>query len=147
MARRELAWLWRRRRWGELAAALRRGGRPGKTKRGRGTARTGAGGVKAAPRRVVAYVIRALATHGRRRGHAARGFCWCRPLNGTHSVRQTFDGRLTACFQIDLSANPWLLRANILNRFCRPMYQLQLFLKDHALIRNQNQVISSPMSA
>ena len=46
-----------------------------KAKRGRGTAREGAGGVKAAFRRIVAYAIRALATHGRRRGHAAHGSC------------------------------------------------------------------------
>ena len=31
--------------------------------------------------RGVACAIRALATRGRRRGHAARGFCRCRPLN------------------------------------------------------------------
>ena len=43
-------------------------------------ARADAGGVKAVPRRVVACAIRALATRGRRRGHAARGSCRCRPL-------------------------------------------------------------------
>ena len=43
-----------------------------KAKRGHGTARPGAGGVKAMPRRVVAYAIRALATRSRRRRHAAR---------------------------------------------------------------------------
>ena len=46
--------------------------RPEKAKRGRGTARAGAGGVKAMPRHVVAYAIRALVTRGRRRGHAVR---------------------------------------------------------------------------
>ena len=49
--------------------------RPEKVKRGRGTARAGAGGVKAAFRCVVACAIRALATRGRRRGHAVRGSC------------------------------------------------------------------------
>ena len=49
--------------------------RPEKAKRGRGTARAGAGGVKAVPRRGVACAIRALATRGRRRGHAARVLC------------------------------------------------------------------------
>ena len=49
--------------------------RPEKAKRGRGTAWAGAGGVKAAPRRVVACTIRALATRGHRRRHAARGLC------------------------------------------------------------------------
>ena len=83
-----------------------RGRRPGKAKGGRGTARTGAGGVKAAPRRIVACVIRALATRGRRRGHVVRRFCRCRPLNGARSVRQSFDGRLTACFDTPLTANP-----------------------------------------
>ena len=37
--------------------------------------RADAGGVKAAPRRGVACAVRALATRGRRRGHAARGLC------------------------------------------------------------------------
>jgi len=46
----------------------------------RGMARAGAGDVKAALGRGVAYADRALATRGRRRGHAARGFCRCRPL-------------------------------------------------------------------
>ena len=39
-------------------------GGAGKLKMGRGMARAGAGGVKAAFRRVVAYAIRALATRG-----------------------------------------------------------------------------------
>ena len=46
--------------------------RPEKAKRGRGTAWAGAGGVKAAFRHVMACAIRALATRGHRRGHAAR---------------------------------------------------------------------------
>ena len=49
--------------------------RPEKAKRGRGTARAGAGGVKAAFRCVVACAIRALVTRGHRRRHAARGSC------------------------------------------------------------------------
>ena len=49
--------------------------RPEKAKRGRETTRAGAGGVKATFRRVVACAIRALATRGRRRGHAVRGSC------------------------------------------------------------------------
>ena len=49
--------------------------RPEKAKRGGGMARAGTGRVKAAFRRVVACAIRALATRGRRRGHAARGSC------------------------------------------------------------------------
>ena len=49
-------------------------------RRRRGMARAGAGGVKAAFRRVVACVIKALATRGRRHGHAARGSCRCWPL-------------------------------------------------------------------
>ena len=49
-------------------------GRPeAKWELGRG--RADAGGVKAAPRRVVACAIRALATRGHRRGHAARKLC------------------------------------------------------------------------
>ena len=51
--------------------------RPEKAKRGRETTRAGAGGVKATFRRVVACAIRALATRGHCRGHAAFAF-WCR---------------------------------------------------------------------
>ena len=36
--------------------------------------------------RGVACADRALATRGRRRGHAVRGFCRCRPLNVCDSV-------------------------------------------------------------
>ena len=45
--------------------------RPRQSKWGGGMARADAGGVKAAPRRVVACAVMALATRGRRRGHAA----------------------------------------------------------------------------
>ena len=61
--------------------------RPEKAKRGRGTARAGAGGVKAAPRRIVACAIRALATRGHRRGHAARVLCRWSATDGFDSVR------------------------------------------------------------
>ena len=57
------------------AGAANGEGGAGKLKMGRGMARAGAGGVKAAFRRVVAYAVRATATRGRRRGHAARGLC------------------------------------------------------------------------
>ena len=45
--------------------------RPRRSKWRHGTARADAGGVKAAPRRVVACAVMALATRGHRRGHAA----------------------------------------------------------------------------
>ena len=71
---------------------------------------------------------------------------WCRPLNlvAVHSVKQ--QRCLTAGFQADVTANPWLQSVNSLNRICRPMYQLQLLSRDHALIHNQNRVISSQRS-
>ena len=50
------------------------GGR-GEAKMERGATRADAGGVKATPRRVVACTVRALATRGRHRGHAARKLC------------------------------------------------------------------------
>ena len=49
--------------------------RPRRSKWGHGTARADTGGVKAAPRRVVACAVYALATRGRRRGHAAFALC------------------------------------------------------------------------
>ena len=47
--------------------------RPEKAKRGRGTARAGAGGVKSTFRRVVAGAVRALVTRGHGDLHVARG--------------------------------------------------------------------------
>ena len=47
---------------------------------GRGMARAGAGGVNGSRRPALAAVGRALVTRGRRRGHAARVLCRCRPL-------------------------------------------------------------------
>jgi len=61
------------------------GGR-GEAKMERGRGRADAGGVKAAPRRVVACADRVLATRGRRRGHAAAMFCAGRPLYIRDSV-------------------------------------------------------------
>ena len=43
----------------------------GEAKMERGATRAGAGGDEGAPRRGVACAVRALATRGRRRGHAA----------------------------------------------------------------------------
>jgi len=57
---------------------------------------------------------------------------------GRFSSSETEMGRLTAGFQVDISANPWLLRANILNRNGRPMYQLHFLFKDLMPIRNRN---------
>ena len=54
----------------------------------RGMARAGAGDVKAALGRGVAYADRALATRGRRRGHAAHELCRCRPLTLAIQLRQ-----------------------------------------------------------
>ena len=52
----------------------------------RGATRANAGGVKAVPRHGVACAVRALATRGRRRGHAAAMFCAGRPLYIRDSV-------------------------------------------------------------
>ena len=71
---------------GRARLSLRRGRRSRNWEKRRGVARAGAGGDEGAPRRVVACADRALATRGRRRGHAARGFCRCRPLNVCDSV-------------------------------------------------------------
>ena len=60
--------------------------RPEKAKQGRGMARADAGGVKAAPRRVVACADRVLATRGHRQGHAAAMLCAGRPLYIRDSV-------------------------------------------------------------
>ena len=56
---------------GRARLSLRRGRRSRKWEMKRGATRADAGGVKAAPRRGVACAVRALATRGRRRGHAA----------------------------------------------------------------------------
>ena len=61
--------------------------RPEKAKQGRGMARADAGGVKAAPRRVVACAIRALATRSHHRRHAARMLCRWSATDGFDSVR------------------------------------------------------------
>ena len=55
----------------ELGCCCRKEERPEKAKRGRGTARAGAGGVKAAARHSVACAIRAFVMRGRRHGHTA----------------------------------------------------------------------------
>ena len=73
-----------------LVGAVDGEGGAGKLKMGRGMARAGAGGVKAAFRRVVACAIRALATRGRRRGHAALTF-WRR--SATERRRQLIQSR------------------------------------------------------
>ena len=54
--------------------------RPRRSKWRRRMARAGAGGDEGALGHGVACADRALATRGRRRGHAARGLCRCRPL-------------------------------------------------------------------
>ena len=54
----------------------------------RGMARAGAGDVKATLGRGVACAVRATATRGRRRGHAARELCRCRPLTLAIQLRQ-----------------------------------------------------------
>ena len=97
-----------------------------------------AGGVKAAPRRVVAYVIRALATHGHRRRHAARGSCrWSATDNVAQFVSVNHTG-LTTHVHVEQTLNPWTSRQNFLNQNCRPMYQLQYLFKALVLIRNRN---------
>jgi len=71
---------------GRARLSLRRGRRSRKWEMKRGATRANAGGVKAVPRRGVACAVRALATRGRRRGHAARKLCSGRPLkNGRFS--------------------------------------------------------------
>ena len=55
----------------ELSCCCGEEERPRRSKWGRGMARADAGGVKAAPRRVVVCAVRALVTRGRRRRHAA----------------------------------------------------------------------------
>ena len=52
--------------------------RPRRSKWGRGTARADAGGVKAAPRRIVAYADRLAVTHGR---------CW--PPRGAQALSRS----------------------------------------------------------
>ena len=76
---------------GRARLSLRRGRRSRNWEKRRGVARAGAGGDEGAPRRVVACTDRALATRGRRRGHAARGFCRCRPLNVAIQLIQSRD--------------------------------------------------------
>ena len=45
-------------------------------------------------------------------------------------------------FDVHLTANPWLLGKNCLNKICRTMYHLQLSFKNLVLIRNRNGVKS-----
>jgi len=71
---RACARLWRRRSCGSSATAtgvVNDEGGAGKLKMGRGMARAGAGGVKAAARHSVACAIRAFVMRGRRHGHTA----------------------------------------------------------------------------
>ena len=65
---------------GRARLSLRRGRRSRKWEMRRGVARTGAGGVTGSCRPALAAVGRVLVTRGRRRGHAARVLCRCRPL-------------------------------------------------------------------
>ena len=60
------------------------------------------------------------------------------PLSCVAQFVRNRDGRLTAGFQGDLTVKPSLLNVNDLHDLCSPMYQLQLLLRDHALIRNQH---------
>ena len=66
-----------------------------------------------------------------------------RPLNvAIQFVSRTMQC-LTTSFRNDLSANRWLLRVNILNKFCRLMYQLQMLFNALVLNRNRNREKSS----
>ena len=105
-------------------------------------ARAGAGGVKAAFRRVVACAVRATATCSRRRGHAAHGLYRWSATERRRLVHQLSQPSLTTSFAIELTENPWLRCANILNRIGRPMYQLQLLFNNRVLIPNQHRVKS-----
>ena len=101
-------------------------------------ARADAGGVKATFGRIVAWLGRAEATRGHFSSTRQPRPDGGRPLNVAIQLIQTRTGRLTACFLVDLSANPWLLSTNPLNKFRRPKYQLQMSFNDLVLIRNRN---------
>ena len=75
MARRQLCAAMAMAELRELGGCCCEEERPRRSKWGRGTARADAGGVKAAPRRVVACAVRALATRGRCHRHAACKLC------------------------------------------------------------------------
>ena len=110
----------------------------------RGATRAGAGGDEGAPRRVVAWLGRAEATRGRRRGHAARGFCrWSATERVVQFISEPVQC-LTTGFVADFPANPLLQSIRRLNKIYSPMYQLQLWLREYVQIRNQKQVMSSP---
>ena len=97
-----------------------------------------------APRHVVAWLGRAEATRGRRRGHAARGFCrWSATERVVQFVSEPVQC-LTTGFVADFPANPLLQSIRRLNKIYSPMYQLQLWLREYVQIRNQKQVMSSP---
>ena len=81
---------------------------------------------------------RAAVAGDTRRADSAVG----RPLNARFSFVRTRWPSLTARFQLDLPANPWLLRANAQHEFCSPRYQLQLLFNDRALIRIVHRVKS-----
>ena len=123
---------------------LRRRRRPRRSENG---ARGDSGGRwrdEGAPRRVVAWLGRAEATCGRRRGHAARGFCrWSATERVVQFVSEPVQC-LTTGFVADFPANPLLQSIRRLNKIYSPMYQLQLWLREHVQIRNQKQVMSSP---
>ena len=59
-----------------------------------------------------------------------------RPLNRPFSSFSDAMQCLTTCFDGELSAKPKLQSANDLHDLCSPMYQLQLWLRNHAQIRN-----------
>ena len=110
-------------------------------------ARAGAGDVKAALGRGVACADRALATRGRRRGHAARGFCrWSATERVVQFISEPVQC-LTTSFVADFPANPSLQSIRRLNKIYSPMYQLQLLFNDRALIRNRYGEISRPTLA
>jgi len=123
---------------------LRRRRRPRRSENG---ARGDSGGRwrdEGAPRCVVAWLGRAEATRGRRRGHAARWFCrWSATERVVQFISEPVQC-LTTSFVADFPANPSLQSIRRLNKIYSPMYQLQLWLREYVQIRNQKQVMSSP---
>ena len=123
---------------------LRRRRRPRRSENG---ARGDSGGRwrdEGAPRRCVACAVRATATRGRRRGHAARWFCrWSATERVVQFISEPVQC-LTTSFVADFPANPSLQSIRRLNKIYSPMYQLQLWLREYVQIRNQKQVMSSP---
>ena len=121
------------------AARAREGAGEGESWRGRVEMERAHAGVKKArpgalwPARTERW-RRAAVVNSTRRLYSDAG----RPLCRSIQLVQTRTGRLTACFLVDLSTNPWLLRANLLNKFRRPKYQLQMLFNDLVLIRNRN---------